>query len=540
MITIFLFIYAAINRYLISLHSIRFSKVVMEMDGACFFDVGKAILDGKVLYKDVFDHKTPYIYFINAFGSLISYNHIGLYIIEVLVLFSTIYYIYKIIRLILKNNNFAYSNELALIGALLMSVVFSIRKITFLYCRTEAFAVAFLLPAVYIFFKYCYRINSNEVKSNVYTDNFVSRVIDIKNKMFVIGILAGLTFMTNIKGAILFVPFAVLTLGILLKYKQYKTIFTTFISGIFGVIVSILPYIIYMIFTGSFNDMVYAIVNTNIAYANSKIPMTIYTNNMVLNYNPNEGLLSTIYMFMKMEMPAMLMCYISIILFFAMKYNVYIKLVSCMQVITAFLYIMMSGRIHTYYLYIMIPFFTIIYIFIIYLINKFIKNIKTNFKILYNKFYISILTIVVAIFLLYIGFYINSYDLNVLNNNYTSRAKQLNYIINSYNKKDKSDIKVLALGFSPEVYVYLDSKINYKYFITPSVDYKEDKTCYLEQYKYVSNMDPDIIVQAQNSLDLFPKDIKMSMMLAVNTYYDFIGQVNMNDADGSYYIYGRK
>ena len=82
MSAIIILIYSVICRFLTSLYSIRFNKVLMEVDGACFYDIGKAIVDGKILYKEVFDHKAPYIYFINALGSLIDYNHFGLFIIE--------------------------------------------------------------------------------------------------------------------------------------------------------------------------------------------------------------------------------------------------------------------------------------------------------------------------------------------------------------------------------------------------------------------------------------------------------------------------
>ena len=354
LITLFLFLFAVVNRFLTSLHSIRFDKVLMEMDGACFFDVGKAIIDGKVLYKDVFDHKTPYIYFINALESLIPYNHIGLFIVEVLVLFFSIYFIYKILKLIFEKNKFEHIDFLALIGAFVMSVIFSMRRITFGYCRTEAFAIVFFLPAVYILSKFYYAI---ELKSNNISDVFDKEVAAIKNKMFIVGILAGLTFMTNIRAVVLFVPFAIVVLVILLKNKKYYTILQTFLYGISGVILSILPYIIYMIITDSFNDMVYAVINTNLAYANSKMQMEVLTSNGVLNYNPDKGLIHTIYMYTKMEFPVMIMCFISIILIFSLRYNIYLKITSCMQVIIAFLYIMTSGRLHTYYLYILLPFF---------------------------------------------------------------------------------------------------------------------------------------------------------------------------------------
>ncbi|MBR1454923.1 MAG: hypothetical protein IJ593_09845, partial [Lachnospiraceae bacterium] len=69
--------------------------------------MGKAILDGKVLYKDIFDHKTPYIYFINALASMFDKNHVGLFIITSIVLFISLYFTYKIVRLFTDNSYLA-------------------------------------------------------------------------------------------------------------------------------------------------------------------------------------------------------------------------------------------------------------------------------------------------------------------------------------------------------------------------------------------------------------------------------------------------
>ena len=146
---------------------------------------------------------------------------------------------------------------------------------------------------------------------------------------------------------------------------------------------------------------------------------------------------------------------------------------------------------------------------------------------------------IIAIITIYISFANNNKYLTVLNNNYLNRANQMNSIVNNYTKK-RNGIKVLALGFMPEVYVYLDTKINYKYFIAPSVDYSQNEIPFLEQYKYVNSVDPDIIVLSNSSLSHFPSNLRQFIMIALNTYYDFIGEVVTNNSDGSYYVYGKK
>ena len=473
------------------------------------------------MYKDVFDHKTPYIYFINSFASLIPYNHIGLFIIEVIVLFVSIYYIYKTLKIIFSSSGYKHIDELAAVGAFIMASTFTIRRISFGYTRTETLAVAFLMIAIYIFTDFYYSVQPIE---------------RVKNKMFIAGILAGLSFMTNIKAIVLFVPFGIVTLFILIQNKNYKIILPTILYGFAGVVVSILPYLVYMIATNSFNDMVYAVFYTNLAYAKSNTPIVIETANGVLKYDPKDGFIAAIKMFTIMELPIMVLCYISMIIIFVSKYNKYLKTTTCAQVIIAFLYIMLSGRIHTYYLYILLPFFVSIYVFLVSIFvrvaNKF-NNVKINSYVLVG---------VVAILTFTLSFLNNNHYLKVLNYNYVNRANKMNEIVNNYSKNNNlKEPKVFAIGFRSEVYVYLDSKINYKYFILPSVAYSEDKTAYLMQYNYIKNVDPDIVVVTQyKGLEYFSKDMVNNITNALDLSYELIGEVTTNASEGSYYIFGKK
>lgn len=55
------------------------------VDVNCFFTVGRAILDGQVLYLDIYEQKGPWLYFIFAAVTFISENSfIGVYLLEVI------------------------------------------------------------------------------------------------------------------------------------------------------------------------------------------------------------------------------------------------------------------------------------------------------------------------------------------------------------------------------------------------------------------------------------------------------------------------
>lgn len=517
---IIIFFYTIVSKLLTSLHSILYDRVTMEVDGICFYLMGKAIKEGKVLYKDIFDHKTPYIYFLNTLASFLDRNHIGLFILEIICGTIILIYTYKIYKLVFDYHNYSNTVSLSLIGTFVMSVLYSIRSISIGYNRTETYAVAFFLPSVYIFIKYFFQ------KVDEYS---------LKNNMLFVGVLAGLTFMTNIKAAILFVPFAITTLVIFIYKKQYKFIIPTFVYGILGVFISIVPYVVYVIFTGSFDDMVFALIKTNISYNDSVFLRNLETPfGDIFNYNPNNGFLTTVLAYFKVEPIVMILLLLSFALLLILKYNKYLKVSLCMSFIFAFMYIMLSRRVHTYYLFVTLPYMMVLYIFITSLIR--------NKLYIYNKLIHAhwILCIIIMVSSIFISFLFNNNDNKIINNDSLKCSKEIKQIVSSYNENIKS-LKVLSIGFRPEIYLWLDVPLKYKYFIIPSVLYSVDKTYCTEQYNYVYNNDPDIVVISnKKSFTNYPENLKMQTLSILNDLYLNLGTISTINNDVQYYIYGKK
>ena len=67
----------------------------LDYDSTIFYIIGKGMKHGFVPYIDLIDHKGIYIFFINYLGALISeYNHIGMFIVHLLIEYFTIIIIY--------------------------------------------------------------------------------------------------------------------------------------------------------------------------------------------------------------------------------------------------------------------------------------------------------------------------------------------------------------------------------------------------------------------------------------------------------------
>lgn len=69
-------------------------------DANIFLTIGRGIIDGKIVYADLFDHKGPILYFIYALAAIISNtSFFGVYLLEVICMFFFLYYSFKIYRL---------------------------------------------------------------------------------------------------------------------------------------------------------------------------------------------------------------------------------------------------------------------------------------------------------------------------------------------------------------------------------------------------------------------------------------------------------
>lgn len=69
------------------------------------FTIGRAIIHGKRLYTDIFDHKGPILYFIYALCSFISEkSYFGIFLIEILCISFFLYYSEKITKLLFNKN----------------------------------------------------------------------------------------------------------------------------------------------------------------------------------------------------------------------------------------------------------------------------------------------------------------------------------------------------------------------------------------------------------------------------------------------------
>ena len=218
---------------------------------------------------------------------------------------------------------------------------------------------------------------------------------------------------------------------------------------------------------------------------------------------------------------------LSIPILFLLKYNLKFKIGLCFEFLVAFIITLSIGRPHIYYLYTLLPYIVVIFAFVIKLFINVVFNIgHINFK------YPSVISIVLSfILLLCITFGLNDKEICKVAEKSLRDAKELQDVAKQYDS-NYSKLKILGFAYIPDIYLWLDENIDYKYFARPFITYNTFKTAFNEQNYYISSMDPDIIVV--RNFEFVPKQLEMQVKFILNYYYDLVGETE------EYYLYGKK
>lgn len=130
-------------------HFLAYSQVPTR-DAGVFLYIGQGILAGKIPYRDIWDHKGPLIYYINALGLLLGQGNVwGVWVLEFLSLYSAALLGYILLRE-------AFGSVPAIFSSItwLTSVYFVLGGGNY----TEEFTLLFQFAALYLFWR---SINSN-------------------------------------------------------------------------------------------------------------------------------------------------------------------------------------------------------------------------------------------------------------------------------------------------------------------------------------------------------------------------------------------
>ena len=198
------------------------------VDSSVFKTIAIQISKGYAPYVDTFDHKGPLIYAVNYIGYLIS-PYRGVWVIELISLFVTICYLFKIARL---KCNKLLSIIIAVLGITLLSNFFEGGNFT------EEYALPFISISLYYFLDY-----------------LMNKKID-RLRLLICGLSFGAVFMLR--------PNMIATWAVFCAYiffkciidKDYKSLKIFVIYFIIGFILCLLPFVIWLACKGSLAEFI--------------------------------------------------------------------------------------------------------------------------------------------------------------------------------------------------------------------------------------------------------------------------------------------
>lgn len=212
-------------------------------DSAVFMIMGKGILAGKVPYIDLFDHKGPILYFINALGFQICNGKRGIFLLQCLFfVFSLVFYYKTAILISDKKRTFIA----------LASYMFLYTAMIYEGDMSEEWSLLFIVITLYLA-----AVRFTKKDSSIHPFLYP----------FLYGISFGIIAYIRINNAALICGVLLAELVWAIKEKRYRDICKGIFGFLLGVVVVSIPVWIYFIQNNAVKEFLWGTFGYNILYA---------------------------------------------------------------------------------------------------------------------------------------------------------------------------------------------------------------------------------------------------------------------------------
>lgn len=460
-----------------------------------YFNIGKMVNDGKIIYTEAFDHKGPLIFFIYAAGAFISdTSFFGMYIIESLAWALILIFTYFSAKLFVDK-----------IRAILIALVYPIFLLWYTLSggSAEEFIVVTQIISLYFFLKY-----------------FKEKDPVTHNPQYMIlhGVMSSIAMLIKIN-LVIFWFFPLLAIFVnLFTHKEYKNLSQNIAAYLTGVFIIVIPCFTYFLTTNSFSEFWNIYINLNKNYAAiGGVAETI----------KNLGI--RFYLLLRFET-----FYFSLILigaiYFPLKYinKTKGKIGIILSFVCLYIIILASSK-HVYYYSIPITIFIPLALIIF---SKYL-NIRAT-----KKTYCILFVIVLVTSIKQKDFYGAEISSLILRRESEALNKSEGIIFDfAETIKKEQNPTLLNLGLDKGNAVFTEANIipNVRYFISPNLPYDIYPNMRDEQTKYIENKDIKFIIMMSESINYgYFVNLK-----ALDENYAIMDSIT-DDENKTYYLYKRK
>ena len=232
-----LFLISLTHLFLFSFWTSPFYKLWYGCDASFFTLVGRGITEGKVPYRDFFDLKGPYFFFIEALGQLMSRARLGAFLIQIPFAFLFLLLIYEICNLFVTKKK-----------SLFICLVYLWGHITTLWGGNtlEEFILPLTLACLY--YTLFLIVRRNYTLENLPASN-----------QLLLGMVLAICLFSKISCAAPVLGIAASIIFSNLCCKNIKQLLFNLLYIVFGFALATLPVILYFGINSSLNDMIYCV-----------------------------------------------------------------------------------------------------------------------------------------------------------------------------------------------------------------------------------------------------------------------------------------
>lgn len=220
-------------------------------DSGIFQELGICLLQGGIPYIDLWDHKGPVLWFIQALGIWISPSW-GIMALQSLSLSCTLVLWYKISRLIVKNHG--VSIVVALLGLLFLLAFYERGNLC------EEWCLSFISLPIYLYFRRWKKAQTNQP---LYTslDSFIT------------GLCVGVIAMIRLNNTAPIIGFVLWDFVACIKHKEYKRLWTNIVAICGGMLIIFAGCALFYLIKAGWNgvyEMIYGTFIFNFLYFEEK------------------------------------------------------------------------------------------------------------------------------------------------------------------------------------------------------------------------------------------------------------------------------
>ncbi len=427
-----------------------------------YFNVAKAMFNGRTLYTESFDHKGPLIFFIYGLGYLISNNSFfGMFLIQWTAWFIMVYYIYKLSKLYL-DNAFAY------IVAIIFPVF--ILKIMKAGGSAEEFILVFECISLYYFVRY-----------------FKGKGVSIHKPsvMFIHGIMCSMVLFIKLNLlAFWFFPLAAIFFNLLRK-RAFKNFAVNMVAYIAGLLIIATPILLYLYVNDALQEAYSIYIELNRKYAELQ----------TISSSVQLVLLRVVYLFM--DPFALFFMALIGVFYFPVKHIKYTlgKYALLLSGVALYIIIFMSPVFQMYYPVVFLIFSLLGVLSLFIYISGFITIVK---------YITSAFLLIITSCMIYIGY--SQTDLGnskIAGTTVSLKPGLLTQKIHDEIVKEPNPT-LLNVGFGLGNSLFTTCKIvpNIRYFVSPNLTYESYPQMRDEQTRYIENKEIKFIVIPLPLLDI--------------------------------------